>query len=229
MASLQTQQPSAPGSSPVPATRPLLDLVSKFQNRLEDKDGDPRRKLLSLGLSPSDAERDALEARRRHLEDCLNPTPQNLLPAVTALLSAFPVYGISPDSARQHANLVCRALDDCPTWAVKAAAARFLKGQNQVRWENDKAPSPPQIRAEARLLCLDIETELHRLNQVLDAEIVDRETTQDERDENLAKFTALLADLKNGTPQNEKLISEAKAERAAALKAAATQTQQASA
>ncbi|MDR7037379.1 hypothetical protein J2X36_002126 [Methylobacterium sp. BE186] len=209
-----TQTASAPGSSPVPATRPLLDLVSKFQNRLEDGDR-PGHKLISAGIAPSDAERDALEARRRHLIDCLTPSPETLLPTVTALLSAFPTYGISPESAKQHASLVCRALDDCPTWAVNAAASRFIKGKQQVRWEADKAPTAPQIRAEAKLGTLDIETELHRLSQILDAEIVDRDTTADERAANVAAVAKLIAEMRNGEPENERLLREAKTERLA--------------
>lgn len=221
MGQVQAHQASVPGSSPAPATRPLLDLVSRFQNRLEDKDGDPRQKLLSAGLAPSGAERFALESRQRHLADCLVPTPENLLPTVTALLSAFPTYGISPESAKKHASLVCRALDDCPTWAVNVAAGKFLKGTNQVRWDQDKAPSAPQIRAEAKLAMLDIEGELHRLNQILNAEIVDSTTTADERARNVAAYAQLMAELRNGVPLNERLMREAKEERQARARAEA--------
>jgi hypothetical protein len=217
MGQVQTQQASVPGSSPVPATRQHLDLVSKFQNRLEKDPDNFKRRLISAGLAPRDHERSELEARRDHLDAALSPSPENLLPTVSALLGAFPTYGISVEAASQHAKMVCRALNDCPTWAVKEAAARFIKGEVRIEWDPSRAPTAPQIRAEAKWACLPVEAELHRLNEVLNAVIVDSDTTEDERKANVASLAKLLAEIRNGEPANERAMREVREERASQL------------
>lgn len=218
MTSVQTHTASTSVSPPVAATRPLLDLVSRFTNRLEDG-GRPGHKLLSAGLAPQGAEREALEDRKQYLLGSLNPSSSDderraLAKIVAALLGAFPTYGADREDAKATVALVCRALDDVPVWAVQRAAGNFLKGTTLTRWSPDRAPTPPQIRAEAKLITLDVETELYRIGQVLEAEIVDTETTADERKAAISAWEQLKADLGRSNIIPERTDEEVERERA---------------
>lgn len=186
-------------SPPEPASRPLLDLVSRFQNRLEDGDR-PDHKLISAGLAPLEHERTALKARRQHLVASLVPATSDedrkaCARVVTALLGGFPVFGADREDAKLTVSLIVRALDDVPVWSVQKAAGLFLKNLQKTRWNPERAPTAPQIRAEAKLAMLDVEVELHRLEQVLNAEIVDSETTEDERNAAVAHWNQIKVDM----------------------------------
>lgn len=218
MTSVQTRTASTSVSPPEAATRPLLDLVSRFTNRLEDGDR-PGHKLLSTGLAPRGAERATLEDRKQHLLGSLNPPGSDderraLAKIVAALLGAFPTYGADREDAKATVSLICRALDDVPVWAVQRAAGNFLKGSTKTPWSPDRAPTPPQIRAEAKLITLDVETELHRIGQVLDAELVDTETTADERKAAVAAWEQLKADMGRSNIIPERTDEEVNRERA---------------
>ena len=191
------------GSSPVPATRAQADLVAKFTNRLEDDPDHFGRKLMSAGLAPVGPERAALSDRREHLREALTATPQLHRPVIIALLGGFPTYGADRDAAAAVVSLVCAALRDLPTWAVQEAAGRFARGSVRIPWDPAKAPSAPQIRAEALQCLLPVETELHRLNAILDATLVDMDASEDERAAALARW----AELRRGIAKSN-VISE---------------------
>lgn len=199
MSSIQEHTGRTFVSPPEAASRPLLDLVSRFTNRLEDG-ARPGHRIISAGLAPRDDERAVLERRKRHLLDSLVP-PQTeeerrtLAKVVAALLGSFPTYGADREDARASVGLICRALDDVPVWSVQKAAGHFIKDSTKIPWNCEKAPTPPQIRSEAKLIVLDVETELHRLSQVLDAELVDNETTEDERAAALAHWAEIRASI----------------------------------
>lgn len=214
MNDIQPRTTTSPGSSPVPATRAQLDLVAKFTNRLEDDPDNFRRKLLSAKLAPCGAERAALVDRREHLLDALTPSPETLRPVVIALLSGFPTYGADREAAGAVVSLVCRALNDVPTWAVQEAAGRFIKGNARIPWNPAQAPTAPQIRAEALQAMLPVETELHRLNSVLDATLVDTDTTDDERAAALAHWATLRAGIAKSNVLSERTDDEVARERA---------------
>ncbi len=79
------------------ATRPLLDLVSRFTNRLEDGTGWATRSS-ARGLAPKGHEREALEDRKHHLLMSLRPAmgeddKRMLTRVVAALLGSFPTFG----------------------------------------------------------------------------------------------------------------------------------------
>lgn len=210
-------------SPPEPASRPLLDLVSRFQNRLEDGDR-PGHKLISAGLAPLEHERAALEDRKRHLLASLAPPASDearaaLAKTVAALLGAFPTYGADREDAKITVSLIVRALDDVPVWAVKRAAGLFLKNLPKTRWNPERAPTAPQIRAEAKLVTLDVEVELHRLEQVLGAEIVDSETTEDERKAAVAYWNELKAQMGRSNVIVQRTDEEIAQERAEQLRA----------
>ncbi|SFG65332.1 hypothetical protein [Methylobacterium gossipiicola] len=88
---------------------------------------------------------------------------------VLALLSAFPTYGLDAKGAGTMAALYVRALVDLPTWAVQAAASRFLQGRTLTEWSGDKCPTPPQVTAESRRSLDAIHAEIKTLCEVLDA------------------------------------------------------------
>ena len=223
LTSVQTRNASTSVSPPEAATRPLLDLVSRFQNRLEDGDH-PGHKLISAGLAPLEHERAVLQDRKRHLLACLAPPMSDeartaLAKIVAALLGAFPTYGADREDAKITVSLIVRALDDVPVWAVQKAAGLFLKNQQKVRWNPERAPTAPQIRAEAKMAMLDVEVELHRLDQVLSAEIVDSETTEDERKAAVAHWNQLKTELGLSNVVTERTDEEIAHERAAQLRA----------
>lgn len=218
MTSVQTRPGNTSVSPPEAASRPLLDLVSRFTNRLEDGER-PGHKLLSAGLAPQGAERATLDDRKQHLLASLNPPGSDderraLAKIVAALLGAFPTYGADREDAKATVSLICRALDDVPVWAVQRAAGNFLKGSTKTPWSPDRAPTPPQIRAEAKLITLDVETELYRIGQVLDAELVDTETTADERKAAVAAWEQLKADMGRSNIIPERTDEEVECERA---------------
>lgn len=224
MTSVQTRSSASTSvSPPEPASRPLLDLVSRFQNRLEDGDR-PGHKLISAGLAPLEHERTALEARRQHLVASLVPATSDedrkaCARVVTALLGGFPVFGADREDAKLTVGLIVRALDDVPVWSVQKAAGLFLKNLQKTRWNPERAPTAPQIRAEAKLAMLDVEVELHRLEQVLNAEIVDSETTEDERKAAVAHWNQLKTELGLSNVITERTDDEIAKERAEQLRA----------
>lgn len=223
MSAVQTSSARSYGLQPEAPTRQLLDIVSVYTNRLEDGAG-PGHKILSAGLAPKPAERAALEDRRQHLRNCLTAAGATdehgpMFRVVSALLGAFPVYGVSAEQATTNVKMICRALDDVPVWAVQKAAGNFLKGRQKITWNPEKAPTPPQIRSEAMLAVLDVETELHRLSQVLDAELVDNDTTEDERAAALAHWATIRAGIAKTNILAERTDEEVTAERNAQLEA----------
>ncbi|CAO4179541.1 hypothetical protein CLBKND_03434 [Methylorubrum aminovorans] len=224
MTSVQTRSTASTSvSPPEPASRPLLDLVSRFQNRLEDGDR-PSHKLISAGLAPLEHERAALEDRKRHLSTSLAPATTDedraaLSRIVMALLGGFPTFGADREDAKLTVSLIVRALDDVPVWAVQRAAGLFLKNMQKTRWNPERAPTAPQIRAEAKLVMLDVEVELHRLDQVLSAEIVDSETTEDERKAAVAHWTQIKSEMARSNVIAQRTDDEIAQERAEQLRA----------
>lgn len=220
---VQTRSSSRSVSSAEAATRAILDLTSKFTNRLEDGNG-PGHKIISAGLAPRGVERGALEERRAHLLAALapaaDPDQQMLLARIVGgLLAAFPTFGSGEDQAKLAVGMIVRALDDVPVWAVQKAAANFLKGRQKVAWNSDRAPTPPQIRSEAMLAVLDVETELRRISQVLDAELVDNDTTQDQRDAAIARWKEIRAGIAGANVISERTDDDVNRERDAQQRA----------
>ncbi|TNC14887.1 hypothetical protein FF100_04730 [Methylobacterium terricola] len=101
------------------------------------------------------------------------------------------------NAARQTIALYVEALDSIPTWAIEAARKRFSKGQAKVLWDFKSCPSSAQLVGESRHMMLDVEEELHRLNLILNATIVDTDTTEDERKAALAHWETLKREILN--------------------------------
>ena len=80
------------------------------------------------------------------------PDPATALREVARLLLAFPAGNISEAVAEARSEAYEIALEDVPTWAVRAAAKRWIKGDVAVlgdRVNLSFPPSPPQFRALA--------------------------------------------------------------------------------
>lgn len=198
---------------PAAQSREMSILVSRFQNRLEDT-GDVRRKCISSTLLPTEPERAALEARRVALTDAVNADTEGTRRVLLALLGSFPSYGEDSSSSELVLSACIRACSSVPTWAVQEAAGRFLENKVHIPWDMAKRPTPPQILAEAKFCMLPVEEELHRIGQILDAEVVDVDTTQSERDEALAKWAEIRAGIASHNVISERTGDEISRERA---------------
>jgi hypothetical protein len=192
----------------------LSDLVGKFTNRLEDTDIF-NRKCISGPIAPREEERQALAERRDELMASLQPEPDRSRKVLIALLGSFPSYGEDEETARFILAACCRACAKAPTWAIEEASARFLEGRTRVSWDMAKRPTPPQILAEALQCALPVEGELHRVNQILEAEIVDIETTDAERQDAIDAWAKLKAEMGRSNVISERTGDQVDAERAA--------------
>lgn len=215
MSSVQTRQATTAITAPTSTTRAMADTIGKFTNRLEDKPGDFRRKLLSASLAPAGTERDVLEARRAELRRSLRPTPdQTARDVVTLLLAGAPSFGMSERETDAKVMLYAEALRDEPTWAIEKARQRFAKGGWQCNWDGSGTPSTASVVAECRFITLDIETEIARISAILDAELVDTETSEDERKEAVARWEQLKAEMGRSNVITGKTDEEIAGERA---------------
>lgn len=203
-------------AAPSSTTRPMADLIGKFTNRLEDKPGDFRRKLLSASLAPAGEERQVLEARRAELRDSLIPTPGEAADdAIYGILAGSNTFGMSGREADAKVRLYAEALAKQPTWAINEARKRFGKGGWKCGWDGNGFPSSANVNAECSFLTLEIDTEIHKLTQILDAEIVDSTTTESERQEAVAAWTKLKAEMGRSNVISERTGDQVDAERAA--------------
>ena len=203
---------------PAAQTREMSVLVSRFQNRLEDT-GDVRRKCISSSLLPSEPERAALVDRRVALNDAMNADTDGTRRVLLALLGSFPSYGEDSGSSELVLSACIRACSSVPTWAVQEAAGRFLENKVHIPWDMAKRPTPPQILAEAKFCMLPMEEELFRIGQILDAEVVDVDTTQSERDEAIARWAEIRAGIASTNVLSERTDDEVKRERNAMQRA----------
>lgn len=219
MSKIQTRQISQI-TAPSSTTRAMADTIGKFTNRLEDKPGDFRRKLLSASLAPAGTERDILEARREELRESLRPTPDDTARAViTLLLAGGKSYGMSERESDAREMLYAEALRGEPTWAIEKARQRFAKGGWQCNWDGRDVPSTASIVAECRFITLDIEREIARISAILDAELVDTETSEDERKEAVARWEKIKADMGRSNVITERTDDEIAAERSEQIRA----------
>lgn len=199
-------------------TRAMSDMIGRFMNRLEDTDVDGR-KCLSAGIAPSENERSALERRRAELLASLEPDADRARKVIGALLGSFPSYGEDEETARFVLAACCRACAKVPAWAIEEASGRFIENTVRIQWDMSKRPTPPQIVAEAMRCVLPVEAELHRLEQVLNAEIVDSDTTEDERREAVARWEQIKAEMGRSNVITERTGDEIAKERAEQIRA----------
>ena len=214
MNAISTIQGRAVSLRPAEQSRAMADLIGRFTNRLEDTDAF-NRKCISGPIAPRENERQAMAERRSELLASLQPEGDRSRKVLIALLGSFPSYGEDEETARFILAACCRACAKVPTWAIEEASARFLEGRTRVSWDMAKRPTPPQILAEALQCALPVEAELHRVSQVLDAEVVDTETTALERQEALDAWAKLKAEIGRSNVISERTSDAVEAERAA--------------
>jgi hypothetical protein len=194
----------------------MADLIGKFTNRLEDKPGDFRRKLISASLAPVGDERRALEDRRAELVNSLVPEPgEDADDVIYGIIAGGNTFGMSDREADAKVRIYAEALSNQPTWSINEARKRFGKGGWKCNWDGNGFPSSANVNAECSFLTLEIDTEIHKLTQILDAEIVDSTTTETERQEAVAAWTKLKAEMGRSNVISERTGDQVDAERAA--------------
>jgi hypothetical protein len=216
---IQTRTNSSAISAPSSTTRQMADLIGKFTNRLEDKPGDFRRKLLSASLAPAGDERDALEQRRAELQRSLAPTPgDEANDVIYAIFVGSDTFGMDGRETDAKVAVYAQHLEGQPTWAIEEARRRFGKPGWKCNWNGRGVPSPQNINAECSFITLDIETEIARIGAILDAELVDNDTTADERKAAVARWEAVKAGMRQNNV-TDSLDARAEAQRAEQLRA----------
>lgn len=218
MNAVTTTKPNAISRRPTDQSRPMADLVAKFTNRLEDAGGFNRR-CISAVVAPQEHERAALQVRKAELLASLEPDGDRARKVLVALLGSFPSYGEDEETARFILSACCRACAKAPAWALEEASARFLEGRTHITWNMANRPTPPQILAEALQCALPVEAELHKLSTVLDAEIVDIETTDAERQDAMDAWAKLRSEIGSSNVLSERTPEEITRERNAMAEA----------
>lgn len=209
-----------PITAPSSITRPMADLISRFTNRLEDKPGDFRRKLLSASLAPAGAERQVLEQRREELRASLIPTPgETVEDVVLAIFTGSDTFGMDGRETDAKVAIYAQHLERQPTWAIEEARRRFGRGGWKCNWNGRGVPSPQNINAECSFITLDIETEIARISAILDAELVDNDTTEDERRQAVARWEQIKAEMGRSNVITERTGDEIAKERAEQVRA----------
>lgn len=177
--------------------------------------GDPRRRLISASCAPRGVERQALEDRRAELTASLHPTPgEQANDVIYALIAGFTSYGMSERETDVKVALYADALKTEPTWAIEAARQTFARGGWHCNWDGNGCPSSASVVAECKFILLPIETELFRIGLILNAELVDTDTTQDERDAALAHWAQIRASIAATNVISERTDDEISRERA---------------
>lgn len=109
--------------------------------------------------------------------------------------------------------LYADALKTEPTWAIEAARQTFSRGGWRCNWDGNGCPSSASVVAECKYTLLPIENELHRINLILNAELVDTDTTQDERDAALAHWAQVRAGIVGSNVISERTDDQVQRER----------------
>lgn len=207
---------SGPIQPPSLTTRPMADLIGKFTNRLEDKPGDFRRKLLPASLAPAGAERQALEERRAELVRSLVAEPgEDADDVIYGILAGSNTFGMSDREADVKVRIYAEALQKHPTWAIEQARKTFQKGGWKCSWDGKGIPSSASVNAECSFITLELDAEIAKLSLILDAELVDNETTDLERQEALDSWAKLKADMGRSNVITDRTSDAIEAERAA--------------
>jgi hypothetical protein len=142
-----------------------------FHSRLVDHPDVPNRKAIPASGSPDEAQRHALEARRRELRASLRPTPgTDVRNVVLAVLAIGRQYGATtPQQAAVTLALYIEAVAELPTWALDKARRTFAKGGWKCAWNGRGTPSSADLVEEARGHLTPIWVELRRIEAVLAA------------------------------------------------------------
>jgi hypothetical protein len=165
-------------------------------------------------LAPVGAERAALEDRLDELKLSLVATPdKDARDQIDLLLAGAPAFGMSEREASAKLILYAEALRGEPTWAIAKARQLFAKGGWKSNWSGAGCPSSADVVAECRQITLPIEAEIYRIEQILNAVVVDSHTTALERQDALDTWAKLKADMGRSNVISERTSDAVEAER----------------
>lgn len=156
---------------------------------------------------PRGAEREALVNRLHELEDSIQPTPGPAMnKAILKLIVASPTYGMTDKDSAVLVGLYAEALAEMPVWTVEEARRRFGQHKHKCVWNGEGRPQSGHVYAECRQILLPIEQEIGDLRLILDAVVVDTNTTEDDRKAALAHWETIKREIvssaKGETPKN---------------------------
>ncbi|TXN60552.1 hypothetical protein [Methylobacterium sp. WL6] len=219
-----TLAPSTISSSvhlPAPATRAMDLFVARFTNRLETPPNGFRRQRLPRSAAPDAEQRAWLEGRRDDVRAAMTPTPgPEVNRALLKLMGAHAAFGAPEREMLGKVAIYAEAVAHLPTWAIDAARKAFLRPGWRSMWSGHGCPEAADLVAECRFILLPFETELTKIEAVLDAEIYTDGATEDERREVLAHFGDVLAEMRaGGAAITEPTEEEISAERTAMARA----------
>lgn len=161
-----------------------------------------------------------MEARRAELRQSILSTPGEATDdVILALIAGSALFGLSDEEAGLKTSLYAEALADLPTWAIDKARRTFARGGWRCLWDGKGCPSSHDVAAECRFILLPIETELRRLDAVLDAELYDTGATDDDRANAVAHWETVKADMRGESAITEQTEEEISAERSSMARA----------
>ena len=182
---------------------PEMDrFTGTFVNRLEDHPEDFRRQRIPAVRAPAADARGWLEKRRAELRASLVPTPgPELNRTLTLLLARSREYGtLTEKAAGLRLALYLEALGGMPTWVVERARLAFGKPGWRCLWDGRDVPSSHDVVAECRHSLLPIDTELARLDAVLNAEVYDSGSTDGHRANAVAHWQTVKGEMREDDP-----------------------------
>lgn len=171
-------------------------------------------------MAPAGAEREVLERRRDELRNSLIPTPGEAVEdLVLAIFTGSDTFGMDGRETDAKVAVYADHLQKQPTWAIDKARERFGRGGWKCQWNGRGVPSPQNINAECAFITLEIDAEIARISAILDAELVDTETSEDERKEAVARWEKIKADMGRSNVITERTDDEIAAERSEQIRA----------
>lgn len=124
------------------------------------------------------------------MDAALSPADEKSIgPALAPLWVAFPVTQIGLQAAEARVAVFTSALHDLPLWAIREAVEAYVRGEVD-RDNHNFAPSPAQVRLEAKRRLRDIERMRFELDRAESARVIVPQT-----EEELARRRARVAEL----------------------------------
>lgn len=174
--------------------------IEVLHGRLVPVDGQPTRFCVPRGSEATTAERRALSAVQRRLEQeragCTNRDHIDVV--VSRVILGFEKGAGSEDNTERLAREFIDGLVGLPLWAIHGAADRFRGGEALTKWNRAFRPSPAEFAAEARAGMIENGRMLVHVRQILEAEVYDPPT-----DEDRAKVAAAAASWLNRGGETE--------------------------
>ncbi|MCJ2102424.1 hypothetical protein [Methylobacterium sp. E-046] len=124
-------------------------------------------------------------------------------------------YGASKDEMRMKAAIYGETIAKAalPIWALEKARDAFGNPGWRSLWDGKGVPGRADIVAECRFILLPTETELARIERILEAELYDTGATDDDRANAVAHWETVKADMRGESVITEQTEEEISAER----------------